>query len=309
MQALIDVILPVFLVIGAGYGLTLVGLFPQGAVDGLMKYAQGIAVPCLLFLALARIDLQAALNPGLLVSFYAGALISFTAGLFGARYFVGRDWEDSVAIAFCCLFSNSVLLGLSIVERAFGAAALAGAYAIVAFHAPFCYGVGIAVMEIVKHRGEPPIAALRSIGKAMFQNALVIAIALGLAVNLVGLQLPNTLTDALDLVAGSALPAALFALGGVLVQYRPEGDIKAILMVCVLSLFLHPAITWALGKSFAVPADLFNGAVLTAGMAPGFNAYIFANMYGRARRVAASSVLCATGASLLTAWLWLLALS
>ncbi len=40
-------------------------------------------------------------------------------------------------------------------------------------------------------------------------------------------------------------------------------------------------------------------------MAPGFNAYLFANMYGRAKRVAASSVLIATGASILSVWMWL----
>jgi predicted permease len=43
-------------------------------------------------------------------------------------------------------------------------------------------------------------------------------------------------------------------------------------------------------------------------MAPGFNAYIFANMYGRARRVAASSVLIATAISILSVWFWLGAL-
>ena len=43
-------------------------------------------------------------------------------------------------------------------------------------------------------------------------------------------------------------------------------------------------------------------------MAPGVNAYIFANMYGRAKRVAASSVLVATAASILTAWMWLMVL-
>jgi len=43
-------------------------------------------------------------------------------------------------------------------------------------------------------------------------------------------------------------------------------------------------------------------------MAPGFNAYIFANMYGRAKRVAASSVLIATGLSIFTVWFWLGAL-
>ena len=40
-------------------------------------------------------------------------------------------------------------------------------------------------------------------------------------------------------------------------------------------------------------------------MAPGVNAYIFASIYGRAMRVAASSVLIATGLTVVTAWLWL----
>ena len=34
--------------------------------------------------------------------------------------------------------------------------------------------------------------------------------------------------DALSLIVRAALPAALFALGGVLIQYRPEGDSKTI---------------------------------------------------------------------------------
>ena len=40
-------------------------------------------------------------------------------------------------------------------------------------------------------------------------------------------------------------------------------------------------------------------------MAPGVNAYLFANIYGAARRVAASSVLMATALSTLTVWMWL----
>jgi predicted permease len=43
-------------------------------------------------------------------------------------------------------------------------------------------------------------------------------------------------------------------------------------------------------------------------MAPGVNAYLFANMYGSARRVAASAVLIATALSILTIWAWLLIL-
>jgi predicted permease len=43
-------------------------------------------------------------------------------------------------------------------------------------------------------------------------------------------------------------------------------------------------------------------------MAPGVNGYIFANIYGVAKRVAASSVLISTAASVITAWIWLLLL-
>ena len=305
MQTLLDVILPVFLVIGFGYVAVWRGYFPVDGVDGIMKFAQNFAVPCLLFQAISQIDIANSFSPRLLISFYTGAAICFALGTFGARLFFRRDWEDCVAIGFCCLFSNSVLLGLPIAERAYGPEGLTGNFAIIAFHSPFCYGLGITVMEFVRNRGQTGLQLIGSVGKAMFRNALVIAILLGFAVNVTGLALPGAVEDALSLVVRAALPAALFALGGVLIQYRPEGDMKAIAMVCVIALLVHPAITWSMGTALDLNRDLFRSAVLTAAMAPGFNAYIFANMYGRARRIAASAVLIATGSSILTVWMWL----
>jgi predicted permease len=98
---------------------------------------------------------------------------------------------------------------------------------------------------------------------------------------------------------------ALFALGGVLVRYRPEGDMRTILYVCAVSLLLHPAAVWLMGTAMGLDRDAFRSAVLTAAMAPGVNTYIFASMYGVALRVAASAVLIATALSILTVWGWL----
>lgn len=309
MQTLLDVILPVFLVIGFGYTAVWRNLFPVEGIDGVMRFTQNFAIPCMLFQAIAHMDLSASFDPGLLTSFYAGAGICFFLGMLGARLFFRREWEDCVAIGFCCLFSNSVLLGLPITERAYGADALTGNFAIVALHSPFCYGLGITVMEITRNRGQSPVVMARSVARAMFRNALVLAIGMGFVVNLSGLTVPGVVDDALSLIVRAALPAALFALGGVLFQYRPEGDLRAIAMVCGIALLVHPALVWAFGTAQDVPRDAFRSGVLTAAMAPGFNAYIFANMYGRARRVAASSVLIATAASILTVWVWLSLLS
>lgn len=305
MQTLLDVILPVFLVIGFGYVSVWRGYFPVSGIDGVMKFAQSFAIPCLLFQSIANLDLTASFDPRLLFSFYTGAAVCFALGTVGARFVFNRDWEDSVAIGFCCLFSNSVLLGLPITERAYGPDALTGNIAIIAMHSPFCYGLGITVMEFVRNRGQSGLSLVRNVSNAMFHNPLVIGIIAGFVVNFSGLAIPGVIDDALSLVVRAALPAALFALGGVLIQYKPEGDLKAIAMVCVIALLIHPAIVWTMGTGFGLPQDLFRSGVLTAAMAPGFNAYIFANMYGRARRVAASSVLIATVASVLTAWMWL----
>ncbi len=304
-QSLIDVILPVFLVIGAGYTATRFGYFREDHIDGLMKFTQGFAIPCLLFLAIANLDLSASFDPRLLTSFYSAAGLCFVAGMVGARLIFGREWEDSIAIGFCCLFSNSVLLGLPITERAYGPDNLTGNFAIIAFHSPFCYCVGITVMEIFRNRGHGGTRMVKSVLSAMFKNALILGISLGFIVNLTGFVIPGVVDDALNLITRAALPGALFALGGVLVKYRPEGDLRAIIFVCCISLLLHPSLVWLFGTSLALPQDLFRSGVLTAAMAPGFNAYIFANMYGRAKRVAASSVLIGTASSILTVWLWL----
>lgn len=305
MTALLDVILPVFLVIGFGYLAVWRGFFSDAGVDGLMKFTQNFAIPCLLFRAISTLDLEQNFDLALLGSFYAGALAGFTVGLLGARLLFGRDWEDSVAIGFCCLFSNSLLLGLPITERAYGLTALEANYAIIAIHSPFCYAIGITAMEIARNRGERVTALPAKVLKAMFNNALIVGITLGFIVNLGGIPLPSVFTDAVDLMIRAALPAALFGLGGVLYRYRPEGDMRTILFVVAVSLVLHPVIVWGLARSNDLSDAALRSAIMTAAMAPGINSYVFANMYGKARRVAASSVLVGTGVSILTVWVWL----
>lgn len=305
MQALITVILPVFLVIGFGYVAAWRNVFSEAHVDGLMRFASNFAVPVLLFRAIAGLDLSAEVDLSLLGSFYAGALLSFAAGLCGARYVFGRGWEDSVAVGFVCLFSNSVLLGLPIAERAFGPDSMAGNYMIVAFHSPFCYGVGITAMEIVRARGRSPAKIAPQVLKAMFRNALIVGIALGFVVNISGITLPEPVRVSVDLMATAALPAALFGMGGVLFRYRPEGDFRIIAYCCVVSLVMHPTIVYGLGTLSALKVESFRAAVLTASMAPGMNGYIFASLYGHGQRTAASTVLIATALSILTVWLWL----
>lgn len=305
MSALIDVILPVFIVLGFGYISVWSGYFSDALVDALMKFTQAFAIPCLLFLAISSLDLAQNFHAPLLFSYYAGAILCFFIGMIGTRLIFGRDWEDCVAIGFVGMFSNSVLLGLPITERAYGAGALEANFAIIALNAPVCYTFGITAMEIARNRGGSIGALPAKVFKAVFKNALIVAIGAGFFVNLTHLPIPAVMTDALSLVARAALPAALFGLGGVLVRYKPEGDMPTILFIVGVSLLVQPAITYTLAQIFQLSNAELRSAVITGAVAPGINAYVFADMYGRARRVAASAVLIGTGVTILTMWGWL----
>lgn len=305
MHSLINVILPVFLVISFGYLAVWKNYFNDAGVDGLMKFTQNFAIPCLLFRAISTLDLKQSFQFELLISFYAGALTGFIVGYLGARYIFGRSAEDSVAIGFIGLFSNSLLLGLPITQQAYGVGALTSNYAIIAIHSPFCYAVGITAMEIVRNAGSSITALPGRVIRAMFQNALILGISLGFAVNFSGLTLPVTFTNALDLIVQAALPAALFGLGGVLYRYQPEGDMRIIFFIVAVSLVLHPIVTFSVGTAFGLSVGEMRSSTMTGAMAPGINAYLFANMYGAARRTAASAVLIGTALSVLSVWVWL----
>jgi predicted permease len=303
---ILTIVLPVFLVVAAGYVAVWRKLFSDAAVDGLMAFTQKFAIPCLLFAAISTLDLGADFDLGLMASYYTGSIISFFAGLYGARLIFGRPWTDSVAIGFCALFANSVLLGLAIGERAYGVESLGPNYAIIALHAPICYILGIVTMEIVRAE-TGGLALIRTVTRAIFRNALMIGIGLGFAVNLSGLPVPAMVEEAVALMVRAALPAALFGLGGVLYRFKPEGDAGVIAMICAISLFLHPAIAYTLGSSIGgLSQEQLRAAVVTAAMAPGVNTYIFADMYGAARRVVASSILIGTAVTVVTAsaWIW-----
>lgn len=310
MLTLLQVVLPVFLVTATGYGLVRGGYFKDSLIDGLNRYTQAFAVPMLLFSATSSIDFAAVFNPGMLVSFYVAAATSFALGIIGARVIFKRRPGEAVAIGFSSLFSNSVILGIPIVERAFGPEALAAAIAIISLHAPFCYSLGITVMEVSRADGRSIGETAKAVLTAMLRNALMLGVAAGFAFNFSGLTLPPPIQDGVDMVVLSALPVALFALGGVLTRYSIGKSMGEACMTSVLSLLVHPAITFALTYwVFDLPVLFVKAAVTVAAMAPGVNTYIFATLYNRAEGAAASTVMLATFLSLLSVWGWLSLLS
>jgi predicted permease len=303
-------VVPVFVLIAIGYGAVRLHYLPDAMSDHLNAYAIKLAVPVLLFTAMVDIDFAEAFSAGVFISFYAGALVCFVAGIVMARLVFARRPGEAVSFGFAATFSNSLLLGVPIVERAHGADALPVAFGIIALHAPLLYTIGMITMEMMRRDGRSLGETLRSASRSIIANPLMIAIACGIAWNVSGLPLPQMLAVPFDMLAGSAIPAALVGLGAALTRYTVKANISETLAIAVLSLIIHPAI--ALGLShyvLALPAHMVIAIVTVAAMPPGVNIYIFASLYDRAVPLAASALVISTAIGVASISVWIYALA
>lgn len=303
---LLGIVVPVFLVVGAGYASVRSGFMGDEVINPLVKYGTGFAIPCLLFLAMYRLDLGGAIHVGALVAFFGSGTAVFLAGMALSRLVWKRRPGEAVVVGFVALFSNVVMLGIPIADRAYGGAVTAAVFGVIAFHSTYNYFVGFVAMEMIRSDGQSILAGLRRAFVTTFKNPLMIGLMAGIAVNLVGLVLPGVVEQALEMIRASALPVALFSLGGVLTRYRLRDEIGEALMLSVLSLLVQPALAWLLAEHvFGLGQDYVRAVVLLAAMPAGMNGYIFATLYNRAVGTAASAALIATALSILTITGWL----
>lgn len=303
------IVLPVFLVLGAGYGLVRTGWLDGSVADQLNAYSVRLGVPVFLFAAMVRVDLGRAFDARMLAGFYLGAVACFVTGALIAAFVWKLRPGEAVSIGFTAMFSNTVLLGLPILERAYGPDALTPAFGIVALHAPGLYALGIITMELVRRDGKTIAGALAAALRAILGNALMIGILAGLAVNLSGLALPAPVMAAFAMVAASAVPVALIGIGAALTRYSLKAGLSETLILSALPLVLHPLVAFLVTHVlFGLGEGLVSAAVVIAAMPPGMNTYVFAVLYGRGEKQAASTILVATMLSVITIPLWLMLL-
>ena len=303
---LLGIVAPVFLVVGSGYAAIRTRFLPDTVVDPLVKFAVSVLMPSLLFLAMLRVDLGRAVDWRAVVAFFGAITVAFAAALALSRLVWRRKPGESVAVGFSAFFGNVVMLGIPIAERAYGGAVSAALFGLLAFHGTYNYFVGFVAMELIRRDGQSALAGVTRAFVTTIRNPLMIGLLGGIAVNLVGLTLPEVLLDALDMLAAAGLPVALFSLGGVLTRYRLRDEIGEALMVSAVSMLALPALTWALAAGvFALPVEFVRAAVIMAAMPPGLNGYIFASLYDRAVGTAANAVLIGTILSVGSITLWL----
>jgi len=311
MLAIINVILPIFALMGLGYSAVHFRLFPADGIKSLIAFVNNFATPCLLFHSLLASDFTSAFNIGIIGPFYLGAFVCFGLGiLIAIKAFKDRPGE-AVSVAFSGTFTNTVLVGLPIIQRAYGIEALPVTLSIIGLHGAILLSAAMVTMELMRRDGQSLGKTMLVAIKRVASNPLIWGIAAGMIGYFAGLTLVEPAEAFFTMMGQAVVPAALFGIGGALNEYRLSESWRQALVASLFKLILHPAIAYVLMIwVLHVPMDIARYGILLAAMPSGVNIYVFATYYNRGVSVAANTILIATVASAVTisGWLYILSL-
>lgn len=294
MQAIIEVIVPVFGIVALGFALSRAGLFTAATSDGLAGFVYYVAIPALLFRSLATTTLPDALPFAYVAAFYAPTFMIFGLGVALARWYFAWDRPSHGLCGLSSCYSNMVMLGMPLTVTAYGEAAALPLFILMALQSTLIFPLATYVIEIygTRHSGNPQ-RLLRSLAK-LFLNPVILSLALGVSANLAGVRLAGPLDTVLREFAQAAPACALVSLGISLAQYRLAGELREATAMVALKNLAHPLGVFAACWALAIPADWARVAVLLSAMPSGINGYIFAKRYGLREAAVSKTIVLST---------------
>ena len=170
--------------------------------------------------------------------------------------------------------------------------------------------VGITLIEVIKTERTTFALGLKNTVTAILFNNLAVGILLGIGFNFLDLKFSTNSEELLKKGTTLIIPLALFTMGGVLYYYRIATSYQLPFAIIFTSLLVQPTIVYLLGRySWGIEIETLRNAVIMAAMAPGLNAYFFANMYDNSKDLVATTILLSTGLTVFSSSFWIFFLS
>lgn len=276
-MAILNIVLPVFVLIILGWVAKRTFLSDPQATRGLRELVFRLLMPSMLFTAITqapRIEVV-----GVTLIYFAACLIVFTIALVIARI-IKLSLSRAAMLGLNSTYGNTVMMGIPIVVAAYGAEALPPLLTIIALHSAVLLTFAGVLIEIDAGRSgksQSVLSLFRTIGEGIIKNPVILSIFLAFFWRAGELPVPIPIRDTLRFLGTAATPLALISLGASLPPFSFRSFTMETLAGSLLKLFALPAAVWGFGTLAGMPKASLAVAILTAGMPTGANAFLLAH--------------------------------
>ncbi len=285
-------IIPAFALMGAGYVVRRSGLAPQNWIEVLNRFVYIVALPALIITSLLRIDFgTTGVYTALAVSLALPIITGFALLLILPLTKLPR--ASQAAVFLLCVLGNTIFLGIPIATAMQPSAS--PALITTLGTAQFLAGLFIGLIGL-----ELRFSQKRHVGNiitTLLKNPLVISLAIGAVLALTpGINsLTTQLESILKLLAATASPLALFALGMFWVghTWRPSYAVP-IISITAIKLVAMPALLISMSAPLQLATSLGTTTIIMAAMPPAVTAFVLAKTYKIDTNLVATSLVVTT---------------
>jgi hypothetical protein len=303
-------LLPVILLICAGFVPARLGWVRETAVKDLSNLVFLLLTPALLFRTMSRVHLEQLDFKPVAAYFVAVGL------LFGSTFLLQGFNRRAAVLALAATYSNTIMIGIALVSLVYGPAGLVTLLTLVAVHSLVLLTSATVMLELAVAREQLPGAAPRPALATMLNgiknsiwHPLTMPLLAGLLFARIGWQLPQAIETPLELMAKAFSPVALLLVGITLAYTRVGVYWRPALLLAGVKNILHPLLVFALCVWMGVSGLPMAVMVAAAALPMGANVFLFSQRYSVAQELITASVAVSTVMSMLTLTLALMLVS
>ncbi len=295
--------LPVVLLIAIGFAAGRLRLIRGEAVRDLSNLVFLVLVQALLFRTMATAHLER-------LDLRSVALYYIVAGaMFFALLFIQGLNSRSAVVALAAIFSNTLMIGVPLVQLAYGQAGLVHLFTLISMHALVLLTLATIVIELLVAReqaangqqGHRPIAA--TVARAV-KNAILhpvpLPIIAGFLYSLTGLGLHPVVERPLKLLGDAFGPVALVLVGVTLAQTAIGPHLRGATVISLLKCVVHPLLMALAGWALGFGGLALSVMVVAAALPVGANVFLFSQRYHKAEELVTASVAVSTAVAVVT---------
>jgi predicted permease len=292
-------LLPVVLLIALGFMAGRVGLMREESVKDLSKLVFTVFLPPLLFRTMVNVHPENLQGKPLL------AYVMGMALMYGVVFFAAGRNRRAAVLGLAASYSNTVMIGIALIQFAYGEQGVAVLLALVAVHSLIMLSLATVVLELViLHEqsaalGHPLQIMAKSIWNTLKQP-MIFPIIAGLLYAQTSLGIPDVIDKPLLLLGNAFSPLAVILVGITLASTRVGEHLRVALGLAFLKNIAHPLVVAGMGLALGLSGLPLAVMIVTASLPIGANVFLFAQRYETALPEVTAAVAVSTVVALIS---------
>jgi predicted permease len=296
VQTFLNPVFPVFAIMLLGIILGKRKVFDCRDAQTINRFVFYALVPPVIFSLIVSAPLGQ-INYTVITLWAISEVTIFSITAYSVRAWLKRSKLESMLLGMAACFVNHVFFILPIVTVLYGERGVLPLSAIISIDTVIFFCGMVMALEVVAHRGDSYL----KVAASFLRNPVLVAMALGLVVNLMGLKLHDGVKTFLSFSGSAAAPAALFSLGVIMADVKISRIDGAALAVTAIKTIVHPLFIWfLLSSTNGLDSNWTKTVLVTAAGPCGAMPFVLALQYKIKADSIGTAIIYSTVASLFT---------